>query len=149
MEVLVIGGEEMTALVEALGDIPLEHSGVTITPILYKDNCHVGGIDKPHINGFFDFYTDGYRANGDESEGYLLTGEFDYKEINGHIKELLSTIFTLADTKVDLGRAIAESNRQRASRRLIQFGKTAVIPVVEAEEVYPGDRDWRALTQVG
>lgn len=149
MEVLVIGGEDMMAFVETLRDIP--NSGVTVTNILAKDNCHVilGEEDrKPYVSGFFDFYTDGLKTIGGELEGYLLMGDFNYKEIEGHIKELLDTIFILADTRINLGGAIAESNRQREIRRLTQFGRVN-IPVVEAEEVYPGDRDWKASTQVG
>lgn len=153
MEVLVVGGEGMVAFIETLKDIPSDTSGVVITPVLYKDNCHlVDGINgKPYVSGFFDFYTDGHKTIGGEGEGYILTSKYSREELPPAIGDLVGTIFILADTKINLGSAIAESNLQRKARKQLQFGKTAieVVEVVEAEEVYPSDRDWKASTQVG
>lgn len=153
MEVLVVGGEGMVSFIETLKDIPSDDSGVVVTPILYKDNCHlVDGISgKPYVSGFFDFYTDGHKTIGNEGEGYLLTSRYSREELPPAIGDLVGTIFILADTKINLGSAIAESNLQRKARKQLQFGKNVieVLEVVEAEEVYPSDRDWKASTQVG
>lgn len=146
MEILVIGSEDMVVFIETLRDLPA--SGVSIETIQVKENCQlVEGVGiKTYLDGYIDFYTPGYKTNGGEVEGYLLISDFNYREVSGPIKDLLTDIFAAANTKIDLSSPVTLSNRQREERKQTSFGNP-IKPSIDLDT--PIVLDFNVLTQVG
>jgi hypothetical protein len=146
MEVILIGSEDMVVFIETLRDIPA--SGVSIESIQIKQNCQLveGTGIKTYLDGYMDFYTPGYKTVGEEIEGFLLTSDFNYKDISGPIKDLLTDIFIAADTKIDIGAPVRKSKHLKEMRKATSFSKP-VLSIVDRD--LPIVMDFTTLTQVG